>query len=204
MQSCRSFFQAPDATWQAYNVYGGNSLYVGATSFPNGHAAKVSYNRPFITRAGGGGGGVAQDWVFNALYPMIRFMERNGYDLSYTTNTDAARYGSLILNHKVFLSVGHDEYWSAQQRTNVEAARNAGVHLAFFSGMRSTGKRDGKRAQTIPPHLTAHWCVIKKVHLEKLCVEANAILHLSGQVFGGMDVIFRANLANPKTHYPDK
>src|SRR5438093_2196692 len=59
-------FQTSDATWQAYNVFGGNSLYVGNTSFSNGHAAKVSYNRPFVTRAGGGGGGVAEDWVFNA------------------------------------------------------------------------------------------------------------------------------------------
>ena len=42
--------------------------------------------------------------------------------------------GSLLLNHRVFLSVGHDEYWSGQQRANVEAARNAGVNLAFFSG----------------------------------------------------------------------
>jgi len=109
-------------------------LYVGTTSLPAGHASKVSYNRPFITRLGGGGGGVAQDWLFNAEYPMIRFLERNGYDLSYTTNVDAARAGNLILNHKAFLSVGHDEYWSAAQRTNVEAARNAGVHLAFFSG----------------------------------------------------------------------
>jgi hypothetical protein len=50
------FFQASDTTWQAYNVYGGNSLYVGSTSFPAGHAAKVSYNRPFVTRNGGGGG----------------------------------------------------------------------------------------------------------------------------------------------------
>ena len=41
---------------------------------------------------------------------------------------------SLIQNHRVFLSVGHDEYWSGQQRANVEAARDAGVHLAFFSG----------------------------------------------------------------------
>jgi hypothetical protein len=30
--------------------------------------------------------------------------------------------------------VGHDEYWSKNQRNNVETARNAGVHLAFFSG----------------------------------------------------------------------
>lgn len=128
------FFQTSDATWQAYNVYGGNSLYVGGTSYPAGHATKVSYNRPFLTRNGGGGGGAAEDWVFNAEYPMIRFLEKNGFNISYTTNVDAERRGNLILNHKVFLSVGHDEYWSAAQRANVEAARNAGIHLAFFSG----------------------------------------------------------------------
>ncbi|MBC7947533.1 MAG: DUF4082 domain-containing protein [Chitinophagaceae bacterium] len=128
------FFQASDATWQAYNVYGGNSFYTGTTSFPNGHATKVSYNRPFLTRSGGGGGGAMEDWIFNAEYPMIRFLERNGYHVTYTTNLDMARNGSLILNHRIFLSVGHDEYWSAEQRAHVEAARNAGVHLAFFSG----------------------------------------------------------------------
>lgn len=128
------FFQTSDATWQAYNNYGGNSLYVGSTDFPGGHAAKVSYNRPFLTRDGGGGGGAMEDWLFNAEFPMIRFLERNGYNVSYTTCVDAARRGNLITNHKVYLSVGHDEYWSAEQRNNVTAARNAGVHLAFFSG----------------------------------------------------------------------
>ncbi len=123
------FFQTSDATWQAYNTYGGNSLYTGATNFPQGHAAKVSYNRPFVTR-----GNAAEDWLFNCEYPMIRFLEKNGYNISYTTNVDVARFGSQLLNHKVFLSVGHDEYWSAEQRNNVEAARNAGIHLAFFSG----------------------------------------------------------------------
>ena len=44
------------------------------------------------------------------------------------------RLGNLIKNHKMFLSVGHDEYWSGQQRANVEAARDAGVNLAFWSG----------------------------------------------------------------------
>ena len=78
------FFQTSDATWQAYNAYGGNSLYVGITSYPSGHATKVSYNRPFITRNGGGGGGVAEDWLFNAEYPMLRFLEKNGYDMTYT------------------------------------------------------------------------------------------------------------------------
>lgn len=124
------FFQTSDATWQAYNEYGGNSLYVAASSLPNGHASKVSYNRPFITRNHAEG----QDWLFNSEYPMIRFLEKNGYDMTYTTNIDGARNGSLILNHQVFMSVGHDEYWSAEQRASVEAARAAGVHLAFFSG----------------------------------------------------------------------
>ncbi|MBL7739314.1 MAG: DUF4082 domain-containing protein [Chitinophagaceae bacterium] len=127
-------FQTSDATWQAYNPYGGGSLYMGTTSLPNGHSSKVSYNRPFLTRNGGGGGGYGEDWFMNAEYPMIRFLERNGYNVTYFTNVDAARHGNLILNHKTFLSVGHDEYWSAEQKANVEAARNVGVHMAFFSG----------------------------------------------------------------------
>ena len=127
-------FQTSDTTWQAYNSWGGNSLYVGS---PAGRAYKVSYNRPFITRAGE----TSYDWLFSAEYPMIRWLEANGYNVSYTTGVDTDRRGNLLtsrtggqLNHKVFLSVGHDEYWSGAQRANVEAARNAGVHLAFFSG----------------------------------------------------------------------
>src|SRR5206468_2419416 len=74
------FFQTSDATWQAYNAYGGNSLYLGTAPFANGHAAKVSYNRPFITRNGGGGSGqAAQDWLFNSEYPMVRFLEAAAY-----------------------------------------------------------------------------------------------------------------------------
>ncbi len=132
------FFQTSDATWQAYNGYdeGSNntSLYTGPTSLPGGHSAKVSYNRPFVTRSGGAGGGAQEDWLFNSEYPMLRWLERNGFDVTYTTNVDTERFGSLILNHKVFMSVGHDEYWSKEMRDNVTAARNAGVHLAFFSG----------------------------------------------------------------------
>src|SRR6266403_572240 len=122
-------FQTADETWQAYNNYGGHSLY-GDTGFnlPN-RAFKVSYNRPSSTRDL-----EAATWLFNAEYPMIRWMEANGYDITYFTGVDAARNGSLILNHQVYLTAGHDEYWSGPHRTNVEAARNAGVQMAFFSG----------------------------------------------------------------------
>jgi methionine-rich copper-binding protein CopC len=121
------FFQTSDTTWQAYNTYGGNSLYTGS---PAGRAYKVSYNRPFSTNSGA----EAHDFVWNAEYPMVRFLEANGYDVSYTSGVDSDRRGNLIQNHKTFLSVGHDEYWSGTQRSNVEAARAAGVNLAFFSG----------------------------------------------------------------------
>ena len=122
-------FQTSDTTWQAYNQYGGNSLYVGGPGTNPGRAYKVSYNRPFTTR-----GTSNEDWLFNSEYPMVRWLEANGYNVSYFTGIDSDRIGSEILDHEVFLSVGHDEYWSASQRSNVEAARNAGVHLAFFSG----------------------------------------------------------------------
>ena len=71
-------FQTSDTTWQAYNTYGGNSLYVGSPGTNPGRAYKVSYNRPFNTRGDDGG----QDWVFNAEYPMIRWLEANGYDVT--------------------------------------------------------------------------------------------------------------------------
>ena len=129
------YLQIPDATWQAYNGYGGNSMYDGNTGFPNGHAVKVSYNRPFFPyNSLFATDGREADWYMNALYPMIRWLERNGYDVTYTSCNDVERNGGRLLNHQVFLTVGHDEYWSKNHRNNVEAARDAGIHMAFFSG----------------------------------------------------------------------
>jgi hypothetical protein len=126
-------FQASDTTWQAYNdSVNGQNLYTNDTCgqwVASCRAYKVSYNRPFNTRVF-----ESNDWVFNGEYPMVRWLEANGYDVTYFTDTDTDRNGALILNHKVWMSNGHDEYWSGQQRANIEAARNAGIHLAFFSG----------------------------------------------------------------------
>jgi hypothetical protein len=119
-----------DTTWQAYNTYGGNSLYSTMSPTGPGRAYKVSYNRPFLTRDGSNN----PSWVFNAEYPMVRWLEANGYDVSYVSSIDADRSGSSLPNHRLVLSVGHDEYWSANERASFEAARAAGVHLGFFSG----------------------------------------------------------------------
>src|SRR6266478_2578252 len=115
--------QTCDPTWHAYNDYGGSSLYTGPTI----RAFKVSYNRPFNVPN-------PSTWFFSAEYPMWRWLEANGYDVSYFAGVDTDRNGALIKQHKIFMSVGHDEYWSGGQRANVEAARAAGVNLAFFSG----------------------------------------------------------------------
>jgi hypothetical protein len=126
-------FQTSDETWQAYNRYGGANFYTGSDQnmwdSPS-RARKLSYNRPITTR----GDNEGRDFVFANEYPAIRFLERNGYDVSYQAGVDSDRLGGLIKNHKTFLSVGHDEYWSGQQRTNVEAARDSGVNLMFLSG----------------------------------------------------------------------
>ncbi|WP_112661843.1 DUF4082 domain-containing protein [Microvirga flavescens] len=126
-------FQTSDTTWQAYNPWGGANLYGGNGPGGSGRSYAVSYNRPITTRGGGLASG-PQDYIFGAEFSAIMWLEKNGYDVSYMAGMDTDRYGSLLTNHKMFLSVGHDEYWSGQQRANVEAARDAGVNLSFWSG----------------------------------------------------------------------
>ena len=128
-------FQTSDTTWHAYNGWGGYNLYGGGAQWDSeGRAAKVSYNRPIATRDSVGTYAGPQDFLFGVEYSAIRWLEANGYDVCYIAGVDTDRNGSLLLNHKVFLSVGHDEYWGSTQRANVEAARSKGVHLGFWSG----------------------------------------------------------------------
>ncbi|HEX8352582.1 MAG TPA: N,N-dimethylformamidase beta subunit family domain-containing protein, partial [Pyrinomonadaceae bacterium] len=142
-------FQSSVTTFQAYNNWGGKSLYeTGSTS--RVPARKVSFNRPYAISphapaAYGVGAGEfltnvqsgydAQSGLSNAgwEYNMVRWLEREGYDVTYCTNLDTHANPNLLRTHKAFLSVGHDEYWSWQMRANVEAARDAGVGLGFFS-----------------------------------------------------------------------
>jgi hypothetical protein len=114
-------FQITVTTAQAYNSWGGRSLYGSNPS------RKVSFNRPYTD--GSGTGIFLWRWEYNAL----RFLEREGYDLLYTTNIDTHRRGHLLLNAKSFLSIGHDEYWSWEMRENLESALSNGVNLGFFS-----------------------------------------------------------------------
>jgi hypothetical protein len=136
-------FQTSDTTWHAYNgwpcgtsvpnanLYGGSGP--GGDSYP-GRAYKVSYNRPIATRDSCGTDAGPQDFLFGAEYAAIYWLEQNGYNVSYIAEVDTARSPSLLRQHKIFTSAGHDEYWDTQARANVEAARAAGVNLVFISG----------------------------------------------------------------------
>ncbi|MBV8521321.1 MAG: DUF4082 domain-containing protein [Acetobacteraceae bacterium] len=127
-------FQTSDETWQAYNQWGGASLYGGNGPSITGASYAVSYNRPIVTRDSIGGIGQPADFLFGGEYAAIYWLEENGYDVSYISGIDTATNGSLLLNHKVFMDAGHDEYWTDSQRANVQNAANQGVNLAFLSG----------------------------------------------------------------------
>ncbi|MQY36721.1 hypothetical protein SRB17_47230 [Streptomyces sp. RB17] len=120
--------QTSDQTWQAYNDYGGQDLYGGAGPAPDGRAYEVSYNRPLDI---GGDNG-----IYGSEYMMLSWLERNGYDVSYLSGVDVSSTSgaTLLKKHKVYMSSGHDEYWTQSQYSNVLAARKAGVREAFFSG----------------------------------------------------------------------
>jgi hypothetical protein len=114
-------FQASFTTYQAYNNFGGSSYYTG----PNARA--VSFNRPYFIDRGMGAGD-----FFYWEYDVIRFLERNGIDVRYSTNIDTHSNGGRLLNFAAFLSVGHDEYWTKEMYDGIEGARNAGRGLGFL------------------------------------------------------------------------
>jgi cellulose synthase (UDP-forming) len=125
--------QSSVTTFQAYNNWGGKSLY-GYNS-TGGRAVAVSFNRPYAVSPdaneadSSGAGPFLRGWEYN----MVRWLERSGYDVTYTTNLDVHEHADAIQTHRAFLSVGHDEYWTWEMRLRLEEARDRGVHLGFFS-----------------------------------------------------------------------
>jgi hypothetical protein len=126
-------YQMSVTTYQAYNNYpndgSGKSLYGfnsggGTTMSGDRRAVEVSFDRPYQDNGAG--------QLFHWEIHMIRWLERSGYDVTYSTNLDTHAQGARLRNHRVFLSVGHDEYWSKAMFDAVEGARDAGVSLGFF------------------------------------------------------------------------
>ena len=120
----------PVNTYQAYNVWGGKSLYgtIASRGDTANAAHKVSFDRPYYGDYGDG----AADF-FDWEHGMIRWLEGEGYDVAYATNVDLDADPNLLVGHKAYLSVGHDEYWTWPMRDHVERARDIGISLGFFS-----------------------------------------------------------------------
>jgi hypothetical protein len=125
----RLLAQLPTATYEAYNAWGGDSLYpggtdrVGATGTTQG--VQVSYARPYDSITGAG-------QFFARDVAMVQFLERYGYPVSYTTSESVDRDPGQLSGHRALLDFGHSEYWSSRQAAAFAHARDAGTSLLFF------------------------------------------------------------------------
>jgi PKD repeat protein len=136
----------PTATYEAYNDWGGKSLYFDSLGGPDtiagdARAVKVSFDRPLADPR-------RNNTFFGPDFSMVQWLEKNGYDASYTDDVSIHQNPSQLLGHKVDMVTGHSEYWSLEQFNGYLAARNAGVNLASFSANTSYWKvryEDGGR-----------------------------------------------------------
>jgi sugar lactone lactonase YvrE len=118
--------QASVNTWQAYNRWGGTSLYKNVaknTAYKAQRATRVSFDRPYDPNAP----------LFFKELPLVRWLEQRGYDASYMTNIDLEADRELVRGRRVFTTVLHDEYWTVGERDALDEARDAGVSLLFLS-----------------------------------------------------------------------
>jgi hypothetical protein len=116
-----------DYTDAAYNDWDGGS---NRSSAYRG-ALWISLDRPLHSTAAQGIYSYSSGYFVHE-YPMVRWLERQGYDVKYVSNADLDARPNLLDGARAFLSIGHDEYWSPAMRDAVEAARDRGVHLGFF------------------------------------------------------------------------
>ncbi len=118
----RILLQLAFNTANAYNNWGGSSLYAyhGRAGL-QGH--RVSFDRPLDP-------GFFHNWEI----PFLTWAEAQGYRLDYAVNTDLEFVNGLLDPYRLVLSVGHDEYWSAGMRDQLEAFIGGGGNAAFFSG----------------------------------------------------------------------
>jgi hypothetical protein len=118
-------------TDQAFNPYGSYDLYQGAAAcaphvYPCSTRSRVvSFDRPYATGDGAGS-------YLSLVYPLTSFAEQHSLDVTYWTDITLATNGSLLTDHRVLISPGHDEEWSLEMRRAATAAVSRGVNLIFF------------------------------------------------------------------------
>ena len=114
-----------DTTWQAYNAWGGYSLYHGPDGARADRSRAVTFDRPYDYGAG------TADFLAAEL-PLVALAERLGLRLGYATDVDLQRDPSLLDGAAAVISLGHDEYWSPVMRAALTRARDRGTNVAFL------------------------------------------------------------------------
>jgi hypothetical protein len=143
-------------TWHAYNDFGGPNLYTGGTQvamqrpMAPGYLFKPPGKGRRVTGTGApdpqnaahvgylalnhlsdfAGSAGWPDWEL----PFLQWAEREGFEVGVCTNADLADHPEVLDGAGLYLSVGHDEYWSMAMRDTVEAFIARGGNAAFFSG----------------------------------------------------------------------
>ncbi|MFF9327114.1 N,N-dimethylformamidase beta subunit family domain-containing protein [Streptomyces sp. NPDC014776] len=112
------------ATWQAYNKWGGSSLYSGPLGDYASRSLAVSFDRPYD-------GNGAEKFLVYERAPVV-LAERLGIATAYTTGVDVHRDPGVLRGARAVVCLGHDEYWTPEQRAHVTAARDAGTNLVFL------------------------------------------------------------------------
>jgi hypothetical protein len=117
--------QVPVNTWQAYNAWGGKSLY-DFSSTGGSRANRVSFDRPYLFV--GPGAQVMTSWELS----LVRFLESEGYDVSYVTDTDVDRDPAVLRRHRIAITAGHGEYWTSGIRDAYDSGRGVGTNMLFM------------------------------------------------------------------------
>jgi hypothetical protein len=116
----------PSSQIRGRSTYAFNSAGPAVAASGGAQAVAVSFDRPF---ADNWGLGIFRDWTV----PTVQWLEMRGFDVAYATSVDLhAR--DVLAGRRAWMDAGHDEYWSRAMWGRVEAARDRGVSLAFFSG----------------------------------------------------------------------
>ena len=120
-------------TWQAYNTWGRVSLYRdlrqrGSARWTRRDVAHVVTSlRPYVQGYGAGD-------VFRYDLPLVRWLERNGYPVSYATDRDVARGSAAGSGTTLVILSGHPEYHDAREQANLVRLVQRGVSLAILGG----------------------------------------------------------------------
>lgn len=192
-------FQCSDHTWQAYNRWPSQfSLYDdGQVQWYWGSKSEVSFNRPYgkycqiLDAPLSTGSGEFFLWEF----PFVHWLEKEGYDVTYASNTDTHRDPKTPLRGRGFLSVGHDEYWTIEMFRHVQDAVHQGTSVGFFSGNAVCGKVDWDDATRSirrtgvfgPPGGTNEFASMSSLTHERPYANELIGAHSTGPVTGGAD-----------------